>query len=325
MLYINEKDLQKIGINWTEIFDQLEQAVVCLANNDYAQPLKPYLRYRDPQNRIIAMPAFVGGRFNVSGIKWIASFPDNIAKSIPRAHSVVILNNAETGEPLCLINTALLSIIRTAGVSGVVLKRFVNLRRFKFLNVGIIGWGPIGQYHFKMCNAVCGNMIKRFYLYDLREIDQKQLDLPDRHKIRIAHNWQEVYENSDVLITCTVSKAPYIDQKPRAGVLLLNVSLRDFKPEIYEDVKKSIIVDDWEEVCREKTDIEVMHKEKGLKREDTKSIIDVVCHGCLEAYQENWPIMFNPMGMAIFDIVVGSYYYNCALQQNFGKFLEQSV
>jgi 2,3-diaminopropionate biosynthesis protein SbnB len=322
MLYINENDIKKMGINWTEIVNQLERAVACLANNDYAQPLKPYLRYRDPKNRIIAMPAFVGGQFNVSGIKWIASFPDNITKNIPRAHSVVVLNNADTGEPLSLINTALLSIIRTAGVSGLVLKHFLNVRPQKSFNVGIIGWGPIGQYHFKMCNAILGNMVEKFFLYDLREIDQDRIDFPDKHKIHIAHNWQEVYENSDVFITCTVSKEAYVNQRPKEAALLLNVSLRDFKPEIYEYVKKAIIVDDWEEVCREKTDIEVMHQEKGLQQADTKSIVDVVCNGCLGDYRDSQPIMFNPMGMAIFDIAVGSYYYNFALKHGFGKCLD---
>jgi ornithine cyclodeaminase/alanine dehydrogenase-like protein (mu-crystallin family) len=221
-----------------------------------------------------------------------------------------------------VINTALLSIIRTAGVSGMVLKHFLNIRRFKNFKVGIIGWGPIGQYHFKMCNEMFGNDIAKFFLYDLREIDRAKVDFPDKHKIEIANNWQEIYENSDIFITCTVSKQQYINRKPKDGALLLNVSLRDYKPEIYEYVKNSIIVDDWEEVCREKTNIEVMYKEKGLKQEDTKSIVDVVCNGCLDHYHNSQPIMFNPMGMAIFDIAVGSYYYNYAVQHNFGKRLE---
>jgi 2,3-diaminopropionate biosynthesis protein SbnB len=323
VIYLNENDIKAIGINWKEILDQLEQAIVCLANKDYAQPLKPYLRYRDLKNRIIAMPAFVGGRFNVSGIKWIASFPDNITKNIPRAHSVLILNDADTGEPEGLINTALLSMIRTAGVSGVVLQHFLNLRRLKNFKVGIIGWGPIGQYHFKMCNEMFGNDIAKFLLYDLREIDRSRIDYPDKDKIEIANHWREVYHNSDIFITCTVTKQPYINEHPPDGVLLLNVSLRDYKPEIYEYVKNAIIVDDWEEVCREKTDIEVMHKEKGLKQEDTKSIVDVVCNGCLSRYPANQPIMFNPMGMAVFDIAIGSYYYNYAKRYKYGKILEQ--
>lgn len=59
--------------------------MVCLANNEFAQPIKPYLRYNNLKNRIIAMPAYAGGECDMAGIKWIASYPDNI-NQIGRAH-----------------------------------------------------------------------------------------------------------------------------------------------------------------------------------------------------------------------------------------------
>jgi ornithine cyclodeaminase len=318
VIYINKEDIISIGIKWEDIFQQLEQAVVCLKNNDYAQPLKPYLRYGNPNNRIIAMPAFVGGDINLSGIKWIASFPDNINKGIPRANSVVVLNNADTGEPVSVINTALLSIVRTAGISGLFLKYFTKSRSLKNFKLGIIGWGPIGQHHFKMCTETFGENISDIYLYDIRGIDKDLIEFKDKDKLHVANSWQEVYDNADVFITCTVSKDRYIDIKPKDGSLILNMSLRDFKADTYEYFKDSIIVDEWEEVCRENTDIEIFNKEKGLKKEDTKSIIDVVCNKCLSEYAVNQPIMFNPMGMAVFDIAVGSYYYNSAISKNAG-------
>ena len=41
MLYLNEKDLLKIGLRWNETIDNLEKAVACLDKKDYAQPVKP--------------------------------------------------------------------------------------------------------------------------------------------------------------------------------------------------------------------------------------------------------------------------------------------
>ena len=76
-----------------------------------------------------------------------------------------------------------------------------------------------------------------------------------------------------------------MDQKPKAGSLQLNCSLRDYKTSIL-DHTKAIIVDDWEEVCREKTDIEMMHMERGLQEKDTKSIVDVVCHNAMAGLSE---------------------------------------
>lgn len=322
MRYLHEKDLLTIGMNWDETTSVIEQAVRCLQQDDFAQPIKPYLRYGQEQNRIIAMPAFVGGTINQAGIKWIASFPNNIQQGIPRAHSVTILNNAKHGVPEAIINTALLSVIRTASVSGMIIKHYDNVRTLKDITVGIIGWGPIGQYHFKMVTALLGDRIKSIYLYDLNPIEIATIDSSVKDKVIIAKGWKEAYQNSDIFITCTVSKAPYIDAKPKTGSLLLNVSLRDFTTDIFPYVKDSIIVDNWEEVCREKTDIESMHLYCGLQKEGTKSIINVVCDNAMSSYREDQNIMFNPMGMAVFDISMGHYFVRKAEDLKIGQLLE---
>jgi N-[(2S)-2-amino-2-carboxyethyl]-L-glutamate dehydrogenase len=306
MLILNEEDIKDIGIDWHKTIAVIREAVNCLAENDFAQPIKPYLRYRNLKNRIIAMPAFVGGAINMSGIKWIASFPDNINKGLPRAHSVVILNNAETGEPVGMINTPLLSIIRTASVSGLMISCFDSARHLERVNIGISGFGPIGQYHLRMCMALLGSRIDKISVYDIRKIDISAID--DDHKIEIADSWEDAYADADIFITCTVSDAPYIDKRPKPGSLHLNVSLRDYKTSVYEWFANAMIVDDWQEACRENTDIEKMHLEKGLTEEATKSIINVVVDNCLEEYKREWPVMFNPMGMAVFDIAIGSFY-----------------
>lgn len=321
MLYLNEKDLMKIGWAWDETIDSIEKAVHCLNKKDFVQPIKPYLRYRDLTNRIIALIAFVGGEIDLAGIKWIASFPNNINKGMARAHSVVILNHADTGAPVSIINTALLSIVRTASVSGLMIRYFLKTRPMKKVNLAIIGWGPIGQYHYKMCSEVLKDRIQNIFLYDLREIDPDTITGPYKDKTIVTKNWQDAYRDTDIFITCTVSKAPYIDEKPKPGSLQLNCSLRDYKVDIL-DHTKAIIVDDWEEVCREKTDIEIMHLERGLQEEDTKSIVDVVCNNCMGGYPEEEIVMFNPMGMAVFDIATGRYYLDKAKAMGIGLELE---
>jgi len=319
--YLNEKDLRGVGLNWNETIDAIEDAVVCLEKKDFAQPVKPYLRYRDPVNRIIAMPAFVGGKVNLAGIKWIAGFPDNIDNGIPRAHAVMILNKAETGEPLSVINTALLSIIRTSSVSGLMIRYFLKARPMENINLAIIGWGPIGRHHFQMATSIMGDKLNKVFLYDLRGIDKDAIDSPHKDKIVVVDSWQEAYRDTDIFITCTVSKAPYVDLRPKAGSLQLNCSLRDYKVDILNHTK-AIIVDDWEECCREKTDLEMMHLNRGLMEQDTKSIADVVVHNCMADYPPEEAVMFNPMGMAVFDIAIGKYYLEKAIEMNLGRELE---
>ena len=322
MIYLNEKNLKQIGINWEETIKVIEDAVICLDKKDFSQPIKPYLRYKDLKNRIIAMPAYVGGGFNVAGIKWMASFTDNIKKGIARANSVVVLNNADTGEPTAVINTALLSIIRTASVSGLMTKYFDKTRKLQNFNLGIVGFGPIGQYHLKMFMDLFGDRIQKVFLFDIRPIDKDIIDCKHKDKIIITSNWEDAYSDSDIFVTCTVSKDRYIDKKPKNGSLQLNVSLRDYKAEAFDYFKNNIVVDNWDEVCRENTDIEMMHKEKELNKEDVKDISDVVCRNFLEKTEKGSTVMFSPMGMGIFDIATGQYYYGQAKDKKIGKELE---
>ncbi|UUF16679.1 MULTISPECIES: 2,3-diaminopropionate biosynthesis protein SbnB [Flavobacterium] len=324
MIYLSDNDVKLIDLNWEQNVDVIAAATQCIKSKDIAQPIKPYLRYGNPQNRIIAMPAFIGGDINRSGIKWIASFPNNIKKNMPRAHGVIILNEAETGQPVCVINSGSISAIRTASVSGLIVRKYMELKKLKNVKVGIIGFGPIGQYHLNMCSQLLGNTIDEVLLYDLNGVSNQNIPDAIRHKVNVVNSWEEAYLDTDIFITCTVSKVPYINLKPKLGSLHLNVSLRDYKTDVFPWFEKGMIVDDWEEVCRENTDVENFNKVNGLQENEVKLIQDVL-NDFLPSLNKDQPIMFNPMGMAVFDIAIANHYLELAKKNNVGVFLEDSV
>lgn len=322
MLYLNNSNILEIGTDWRALIERIKGAVKIIHAKNYSQPLKPYLRYNDLKNRIIAMPAYMGGEHQRAGIKWIASFPDNIKRGIPRAHAVIILNEADTGRPLCALNSSLVSCIRTAAVTGLVIDEYLKVKGdAKDLRVGINGFGPIGSTHLQMAEALFGDRISGFLLHDLvtEKTDTVRERMGDR--ITVPGSWEAVYEHSDIFMTCTVSSERYINLPPRKGTLQLNVSLRDYVPE-YRQYVDMMIVDDWEEVCRENTDIEVMHKEQGLLEKDTLSLSDLVCNHSFSGLAQDDVVMFNPMGMAVFDICIANYFYESALVKRIGSLLE---
>lgn len=368
MLYLGDEHIEALGLPWEDLLLQIETAVAAMDEGDCAQPLKPYLRYRHPRNRIIAMPAYVGGTIGAAGLKWIASFPGNSEAGLPRAHSVTVLNDADTGRPVAIINSARISAIRTAAVSGVMLRHWMDRRSRDGaqppLRVGIIGFGPIGRFHAAMCRSLLGKRLAALHVYDIRglpDIKERQDVKGSQNNIRlqdsrawqecrnlhdngglqnsqeskdsrewqdsralqaepssvVAGSWEELYDTCDVIITCTVSDKRYINRPPRRGTLLLHVSLRDYSVEALESLQ-AIVVDDWSEVCRENTDIELLHRQRGLTSDAARTLADVVRRNALLSFPDDEPVLFCPMGMAIFDMAIAQWYVRRATAHGTG-------
>lgn len=320
--YLNKKDMLEIGSDWNTLLSIIERATGCIGRKEYSQPIKSYLRYADRKNRIISMPAYIGGEFATAGIKWIASFPGNLDHDLPRAHSIVLLNDAMTGVPKAILNSALVSGVRTAAVSGVLIRRYIGAlpAREGGLNFGIVGFGPIGRLHLDMIGSLFPDCVAQVFLYDLNP--RLMEEIPDRlkDKVVVCDNWRTVFDNACIFMTCTVANSRYIDAAPRAPSLHLNVSLRDYDVSFFKSVDM-VIVDSWDEVCRENTDIENAHKTFGLPETSVYTLVDALGANAMENIADQ-VVMFNPMGMAAYDMAIAHHYYEQAMQKNLGLDLE---
>src|SRR6202012_208475 len=104
---------------------------------------------------------------------------------------------------------------------GFMIRQFIQQRNPVGLRVGLVGFGPIGQHHLQMCHAVLGERVESFFLYDLLPVRSELIPEDIRSKVVIAGSWEEAFSDADIFITCTVSKARYIDKKPKPGSLHL--------------------------------------------------------------------------------------------------------
>ncbi len=312
MKYISDKDAEQIlSGQYGKLINLLERVLEIRSVGNFHQPIKPYLRFPEESNRIIAMPAYVGDNVNTCGIKWIASFPKNFEKyGIRRANSVTILNHTHTGEPYCIINSTLQSIYRTAAVSGIMIKKYLELVQKNKINIGIVGYGPIGKAHEDMIYEEFVQYLNCIYITDIKGIDTEVKD-----KTVVCESEEDFYENVDIFITCTTAPNPYIYLKAKHGSLILNVSLRDFIIKDFEKSDYTVVVDDWEEVAREKTNIETMYKDQLIEKKDTIEIFEFIN---MVEIDKRKTIFFNPMGLAIFDVSVASFMYVEAEKRQIG-------
>ena len=112
---------------------------------DSVNPPSYFLRFPDrPSSRIIALPASIGGRVGVDGLKWISSFPENVEAGIPRASAVLVLNDHDTGYPFACLEGSIISATRTAAMA-VSAAGWLSRDRPRPTRVGFLGTGLIAQ------------------------------------------------------------------------------------------------------------------------------------------------------------------------------------
>src|SRR6266581_4641096 len=129
-----------------ECVEIVRNAYLAHAHGKSVNPDSYFLRFPDkPDCRIIALPAYLGKSFDVAGIKWIASYPDNIHRGFPRASAVLVLNNYETGYPFAMLESSIISAARTAA-SAVLAADWLTGKAGRVRSLGIVGTGFIARY-----------------------------------------------------------------------------------------------------------------------------------------------------------------------------------
>jgi alanine dehydrogenase len=115
---------------------------------EWVMPPKIYLP-SPPWGDFRAMPARGAG---VALLKWITSFPGNPERGLPTVTGVVCLSDAQTGEPLALMDARSVTALRTGAVAAVATRA---LARPEARSVGLLGCGEHGAWAAR-CLAAAG-------------------------------------------------------------------------------------------------------------------------------------------------------------------------
>lgn len=158
-LYMSEPDTIAAGVlDAKKCINNAEEVFALLAKGDYLMggnnhnnhgmyivfPKEsefPNMPVAGPDRRFVAMPAYLGGRFDICGQKWYGSNAANKKVGLPRSVLMVTLNNKETGEPIAYMSANLISAARTGAVPGVAAR---YLARKDAETLLCIGCGAIG-------------------------------------------------------------------------------------------------------------------------------------------------------------------------------------
>lgn len=101
-----------------------------------------------PEGHLLYMPAQVG---DVVGVKIASVAPGNAARGLPRIQGVMLLSDAVTLQPLALLDASAFTVLRTASVSAVAVRR---LAPEDASHLVVFGAGPQALGHVRALAAV---------------------------------------------------------------------------------------------------------------------------------------------------------------------------
>ena len=269
-LYLNEEDMIRAGVtDMKGCVDAIEEMFRLMKLGDYRMggangnshgvmmsfpehPKFPNMPKDGPDRRFMAMPAYIGGKFDMAGVKWYGSNVENREKGLPRSILMVTLNDKETGAPVAYMSANLLSSYRTAAIPGVGVKL---LSKEDSKIIAAIGPGAIQATQVETFAALRPSVdtikIKGRGRASIdRFIDHIKETCPNIKNYIICDSIEECCKDADI-ITVAVSTPtgghtnyPFIEREwIKPGCLVTSVGAVDFPDELVTDPNTLLVVD----------------------------------------------------------------------------------
>src|SRR3954468_5563773 len=250
--YLSQEDVVAAGgLDMAAIVDVIERAFRVKAEGRVCMPPKVMITWSDEpgteekHGRIMAMPAYVGGEFDVAGLKWIPGGPDQPARrGLPRANALVLLSDRETGLPVAVMDGTVISAMRTGAVTGVAVR---HLARRDARTAGLLGAGVLTRTQLMaLASERPGIEVARVYDPATARTEALLAELAPALSFPVggAHSEREACEGADIIVPSTLAVAPTIAKEwvPEGGLVVLVSSLDG--PEDLHTVTDLLVVDD---------------------------------------------------------------------------------
>ena len=356
-LYLSEEDMIKAGVkDMASCVEVMEDLLITLYKGDYVMGGANHNSHGcmimfpdDPQfegmpknaddRRFMAMPAYLGGRYQMAGMKWYGSNVDNKKKGLPRSILMMMLNDKDTGAPLALMSANLVSAYRTGGIPGVGAK---YLAKKDAKVVSIIGPGVMGKTSLAAFVSVCPQVDT----VKIKGRSQRSLDafvkfvkeeLPQIKNIEVCDTVEEAVRDSDIISFTTtvrddVSSFPYISGDwIKKGALISMPSAARFDDDFLAGCKlvvdNSKLYEAWEEEYPYPTYPQVqiigtkftdLKHDGKVKAEDIIDITDIIEKRRPGRESDDEIIVYSVGGMPVEDIAWGGTVYRNAVKMGIG-------
>ena len=318
MIYLAEKDILQ-AISFNDLLDAIEASMYMYEKKEFHMPQRLHIDHEE--NTSLLMPCFTKDCF---GTKLVSLFPQNPEKNIPVLTGIMVLNDAQTGLPLALLNGPALTALRTAAVGSVSIR---HLTPENTQSLGIIGAGVQGFYQaWVACSA---RDLKDIYVFDLYPekttalIENLSKVIPDVN-LHQANCVEDLLEKSQAVITATTSFEPVLPNKEDLLAGKHFVGIGSYKPTVREfpqalfNLLNTVFIDT-DTALEESGDLIVPLQNNWIKQEQVMTLGRFLIDKKPQDDVKKETTLFKSVGMALFDVCASKLIYEKAIQKGLGQ------
>lgn len=198
LLYLSRADVEAVGVPMPEIIDALDEAFRLHGQGKVEMPPKPGVHSR-PDAFIHAMPCYIPGPEAI-GVKWVAGYPENPQRGLPYISGLMVLNDAETGLPLAVMDCTWITAKRTGAATALAAR---YLARPDSQTVGILGCGVQGRSNLEALAVLFP--VQRVMAYDrtLKNALRFADDVDDKWgiEVTVVEEPRQAVSGCDIVVT----------------------------------------------------------------------------------------------------------------------------
>lgn len=301
-----------------EVLEAVTRAYAAHGRGETMVPHSSFLRLPDGRNRFIALPAHLGDAAAGVGLKWIASFPGNLARGLERASGLVVLSCGVTGRPRAVLEASVVSAKRTAASAALAARL---LHESPPDTVGLLGCGAINFETLRFLVHVwptLGTVL-------VCDVDAERAGrFVARCRAAFAGLHLETAPDADALLSAapvvsiaTTAMRPHVDTlDARRVATVLHLSLRDLTSRVI--LAADNVTDDVDHVCREETSLHLAAQEVGHRGFIARSVPRILAGAEPGGRHHDRVTIFSPFGLGILDLAVAELVCERAASEGVG-------
>ena len=309
ILVLNRQDVQQT-VTMSQAISAVREAFIELSQKKAVIPMRTQIQVQKTNGISLFMPAYLPGSQSL-GAKIVSIFPDNLRKSLPTLHGLVIVLDAETGRPQSLMDGTSLTALRTGAASGVATDLLASRDS---ATAAIFGAGTQGRTQLE---AVCTvRSIRKAWIYDpnpraaklfAEEMGKQGAPIPQ--EIAVATSPHQAAAEAEVICTATTSSSPvFEDGSIKPGVHLNGVG--SYTPAMQEIPAQTVhrayvFVDSISAVWEEAGDLIIPLRNGLFDRSHVRGEIGELACGQIQGRAGRQDItFFKSVGVAVQDMAV---------------------